>query len=429
MKPAESTAFATVRVESRAHPTHDGSVPRQCVLDASGTGAWERVGGISPIARMLYHLDRLGIEEVVVLLSSDRGLKGLETWTGGLRLREARKDAQLSLAGNLLSMARIDRRFLYLDAAHLVDPRLIKALAAASETTLAFMDPRDARNGTVRAGLLHVDDLPAWAEEGDAALARRSKPLFPSSIDPYSPEIRGPLTPYFLEVRSREDALEATRLLIRSQQKHVMDLPAEFIDPPFENALTFWLCRTSISPDMVTLIGGAVAFFVAWLFWHGHFVAGALLTFVVEILDGVDGKLARTKLQFSRFGRHEDIFDYFCENSWYVALGVGLSASTPGNWPFFAAALLIFSDTVDNVLYALAGKWHGKSIDLYRPFDAAFRRIAGRRNIYGFMFIVGFVAGFPLQTFILAAAWAAVTAAIHLVRLIQFGRAVARGCG
>lgn len=428
MSPAESGPIASVPAEPDASSAFDRPL-RQCVLDASKPWAWEQVGGIPLIARTLYHLDKAGIEEVTVLLGPDRDTAGLKRWRGGLKLREARKDDGMSMALNLLSIAGLDRRFLFLDAARLMDPRLIRALIAAQETTLAFIDPQDAKEGAVRAGSFDAELLPLWAEEGDAALVLRSKQLFPSSIDPYSPELRGPLTPYFLEVRSADEAAQATRLLIRSQQKHVMDLPAEYIDPPFENRLTFWLCQTPVSPDMVSMIGGAVAFFVAWLFWHGHFAVGALLTFPVEILDGVDGKLARTKLQYSKFGQHEDIFDYFCETSWYVALGVGLSRLAASDWPFFAAALLILSDTLDNIFYTLAGKRHGKSIDLFGPFDAAFRRIAGRRNIYGFIFIAGFLAGFPLQTFTFAAVWAAITAAVHLVRLIQFGETHARVSG
>jgi phosphatidylglycerophosphate synthase len=223
-------------------------------------------------------------------------------------------------------------------------------------------------------------------------------------------------------VCSEGEADKATRLLINSQQKFVMDFPAEFIDPPFENALTYHLSKTWVTPNMVTFAGALVAAVVAWLFWHGYFLAGAFLIFPVEVLDGVDGKLARTKLEFSKLGRHEDVIDFFCENSWYVSLGVGLSTIWPGSLPAVLAGLLIFSDTADNLFYTFSGKWHGTSIDLFSPFDGRFRRFAGRRNIYGFMFITGFLLGYPLQTFALVACWAAITAAIHGVRLMQYGR-------
>jgi phosphatidylglycerophosphate synthase len=229
-----------------------------------------------------------------------------------------------------------------------------------------------------------------------------------------------------MEVSSQKEARKATSLLIRTQQKQVMDLPAQFIDPPFENMLTRLLCNTPVTPNMVTFAGVAVGALVAWLFWHGCFLPGAICMFIVEVLDGVDGKLARTKLHFTNLGHYEDLIDYFNETSWYVALGVGLghTALTPS--PAFLASLLICSDTSDNILYTLASKWYGRSIDLFSCFDRAFRRIAGRRNIYGAMFIVGFSLGYPLYTFAIAAVWAGVTAAIHGCRVFQFGRGAKR---
>lgn len=396
--------------------------PRQAVLDACHEGAWEVVGGIPLIARSLYHLGRLGMEEAVVLIGPGSSPVSLRKWQGGMRLREVRKSDGGSAPSAILSVPGLDWRFLYLDAAHLIGPRFLETLIAASETTLGFMCREDKAGGVIRAGLLHAEDLCAWVDEGSSALVTRSKPLFPEDVEGFSPEIRGVLKPYFIEVRSEAQAREATHLVISSQQKFVMDLPAEYIDPFFENTLTYWLCQTPVTPNMVTIAGAAVAVLIAWLFWHGYFATGALLTFVVEVLDGVDGKLARTKLQFSWIGRQEAVVDYFCENSWYAALGVGLSTAAGGTYPYLLSALMILSDTVDNILYTLAGKWHGKSIDLFGTFDAAFRRIAGRRNIYGFMFMAGFLAGYPLQTFAMASFWAAVTATVHAVRLFQFRR-------
>jgi phosphatidylglycerophosphate synthase len=205
-----------------------------------------------------------------------------------------------------------------------------------------------------------------------------------------------------------------------------MDLPAQFIDPPFENMLTRLLCNTPVTPNVVTFFGVGAGALVVWLFWHGHFWAGALTIFLVEILDGVDGKLARTKLHYTKLGQYEDLIDYFNETSWYVALGVGLCGTGLNPSPALLAGLLICSDTADNIVYTLANKWYGKTIDLFSPFDRAFRRIAGRRNIYGFMFIIGFSFGYPFQTFAIVALWAALTASIHSFRLFRYGRMMKR---
>jgi phosphatidylglycerophosphate synthase len=208
-----------------------------------------------------------------------------------------------------------------------------------------------------------------------------------------------------------------------------MDLPARYIHPPFENALTSLLLKTPISPDGVTAIVALVAFLVTWLFWHAYFLSGAFLSLVVDILDGVDGKLARTKLQFSWLGKHEDIIDYFYENSWYVALGVGLNTLTGSNLPLLCAALLVISDTADNIFYTLAGKWYGRSIDLFSRFDGSFRLIAGRRNIYGSLFIIGFSLGYVFQTFVIVTLWALITATIHGFRLRRYGENLERPRG
>lgn len=398
--------------------------PPLVVLNACHPGAWQRVGGVPLVARTLFHLNQFGIKRVALLLKTDRIPEDLRAWQKNLRLEPLR--VKEDIPGTLLALKDPGPSLVYIDAAHLIDPRLIRALAVASEPTLAYIDSSDREREAIRAGFLRGEDLQTWRIHGKGNLTRQVRPLLPEDIDPFSPEIRGPLRPYFVEVLSQDDARKATSVLIRSQQKQVMDLPAQFIDPPFENMLTRLLCNTPITPNIVTFLGVGVGVLVAWLFWHGHFLAGALTIFLVEILDGVDGKLARTRLHYTKLGRYEDLIDYFNETSWYVALGVGLRGTGLNPSPALLAGLLISSDTTDNIVYTLANKWYGKTIDLFSPFDRAFRRIAGRRNIYGFMFIIGFSFGYPFQTFAIVALWAALTASIHGFRLFQYGRIMKR---
>lgn len=398
--------------------------PPLVVLNACSPGAWQRVGGVPLAARTLFHLDQFGIERAVLLLKTEKIPEDLKAWQKSLRIEPLRLTEDIPTA--LLALNNSGPSLVYIDAAHLIDPRLVRALTLASEPTLAYIDPSDRERESIRAGFLRREDLQTWLEQGKGNLIRHVRSLLPEDIDPFSPEIRGPLVPYFKEVHSREDAREATWILIRSQQKQVMDLPAQFIDPPFENMLTRLLCNTPITPNIVSFLGVGVGVLVVLLFWHGHFLAGALTIFLVEILDGVDGKLARTKLHYTKLGQYEGLIDYFNETSWYVALGVGLQNTGLSPSPALLACLLICSDTMDNVVYALANKWYGKTVDFFGPFDRAFRRIAGRRNIYGFMFIIGFSLGYPFQTFAIVALWAALTASIHGLRLFQYGRKMKR---
>ncbi len=415
-----------VKLNKQSHcPKQDEKAkPSLAVINACQPGAWERVGGIPLVARALFHLGAFGVSRVALLLGTDQNPADLKKWEKNLQVEVLRSEEEIPQA--LLNIQDLEPTLIYIDAAHLIDPRFIHALTVAPGPTMVYIDSSDRNREAIRLGFLTREDLEIWSREGKAALIRRSSTLLPEDIDPFSPEVRGPLRPYFMEVSSREEARRGTSLLIRSQQKQVMDFPAQFIDPPFENMLTRLLCSTPVTPNMVTFAGVVAGVGVIWLFWHGYFLAGAIGMFVVEILDGVDGKLARTKLHFTELGEYEDLIDYFNETSWYVALGVGLAHSGFNIWSGYLAGLLICSDTADNILYTLATKWYGKSIDFFGPFDRAFRRIAGRRNIYGMMFIVGFALGYPAYTLAAVAAWAAVTAIIHGCRVFQFARAIKR---
>ncbi len=397
------------------------SSPPLVLLNVRPPGAWEIVGGITLVARMLYHLESLGLKKAVLLTEGDKDFSDLKRKPQKIEIQWVKTKGEIPT--DLEAFAVLSERFIYLDASHLVDPLLLSALVTSAATPILLaMDKSDRGKAAVRAALLNREDLMLWAQQGSSAVISKAQFLFPEDVDPFRPEIRGPLKPYFLEIRTGKDARMATMLLIRSQQKHVMDLPARYLHPPLANALTALLVRTPIPPNLVSIGTASIAFLISWLFWHGYFFPGALLTFLVDVLDGVDGKLARTKLQFSRLGKREDVLDYLYETGYYVSLGVGLSALSGGSFPLFFAGLMVAADTADNVFYTLSGVWYGKSIDLFSPFDARFRLIAGRRNIYCSMFIIGFGLGFPLQTFAAASFWAAITATVHGLRLRRCGR-------
>jgi phosphatidylglycerophosphate synthase len=405
-----------------AHRHDDGSGAGgpQIVVDARAASSWEKVGGVPAAGRIIFHLNGLGATSAVVLIRDGQATASVRRWQGTMTLRivPERDGANRMLP----SVVRRDRDLLFIDAAHLFDPRLLARLFAAGETTLLFRDRADMDGRHIRAAFIKAPDVTPWLEGAPDGPADKAEHLFPGDVDAFQPDIRGELRPYVIPIGSKAEARKATWFLIKSQQKKVMDLPAQYLDPFFENRLTRLLAGTPVTPNMVTVLCALVAVGVAWFFWNGFFIAGAWGTFIVEVLDGVDGQLARTKLIFTKLGRHEDVIDYFYENSWYCAIAVGLGATSIDSLPALLACLMVVSDTADNIFYNASGRWHGKSIDLFSPFDAAFRRIAGRRNIYGFMFIIGFTAGYPLHTFAAAAFWSALTAFVHGLRLYAYGR-------
>jgi phosphatidylglycerophosphate synthase len=394
--------------------------PPIVLVNACPPGAWEIVGGISLVTRILYQLDDLGLKRATLVTAGDKDLSDIKRRPKNMEIRWMKTKGEI--LSDLESLTALSERVIYLDAGHLVDPRLLHALVSAATPTRLVIDNADIERHAVRAALLTRQELMLWVRQGPSALNGRARAILPEEVDPFNPETRGPLRPYFMEIRSAEDARRATRELIRSQQKQVMDLPARYLHPPLADFLTELLVQTPVHPNLVTIATASISILISWLFWHGYFFPGAMLTFVVDVLDGVDGKLARTKLQYTRFGRREDLLDWLCQTGYYVSLGVGLKAISEGNASFILAGLIIVADTADNIFYTLSGAWYGKSIDLFSPFDGRFRLIGGRRNIYSSMFIIGFALGFPLQTFAAASFWALITATVHGIRLRQYGR-------
>jgi phosphatidylglycerophosphate synthase len=241
--------------------------------------------------------------------------------------------------------------------------------------------------------------------------------LKPEMLDTYSPTHRGPVPFYLLTVTTPEEAKVATRTLIRAAQKCALDLPALVLDPVFENRLVFWLCNTRITPNQVTVFTGLLGVCIAFLFLHGWLRLGITLAYAVEVLDGVDGKLARTKLQTSRLGELEHVLDFFMEHAWYLTITSFLVTSTnDAQWWWIGGGLMV-SDLLDNLLYYAGHIWLGKQLDELGLFDRGFRLIAGRRNIYAWMWMFGFWAGLPTHVFVVALVWALVTVGVHSVRL------------
>ena len=68
----------------------------------------------------------------------------------------------------------------------------------------------------------------------------------------------------------------------------------------------------------------------------------------------------------------------------------------------------------------------GRLLDDVAPFDRAFRLIAARRNVYVWILACGFLLGAFPQSYAAICGWAAVSAAVHLVRSIWICDAAAR---
>lgn len=222
------------------------------------------------------------------------------------------------------------------------------------------------------------------------------------------------------------EAAEATTSVIKAAQKGCLDWPARFIHPPIEDGLVRLLGPTPVTPNMVTLFVAAISLAAGVAFAFGWLWTGLALALVSGPLDGVDGKLARARIEFSRWGDLEHVLDKIAEYGWYLALAAHF-AVTQGHAPWLVAALIILFALAEALGGEFFRRFTGKQLDDAGAFERRFRLVSGRRNTF-FWTLVPFAAfGAWYAGFVAIAAYAVATFFVMQYslfrRLAEYGRA------
>jgi len=114
------------------------------------------------------------------------------------------------------------------------------------------------------------------------------------------------------------------------------------------------------------------------------------LPLIFGIVDGLDGKQSRVKIEMTERGKWEHYLDYLIEN--FVVGGYRFSfvAKRPISERvlFFRSARRIAA--MDEFAKRRAKMAKGRLLDDVTPFDRAFRLIAARRNVYVWIWRVVF---------------------------------------
>lgn len=372
---------------------------------------WQRTGvpgGVALLERQMRQLRALGHDPPVLLVPQGDPAPVLPDGLAVGDLVEVPAGARTPAAALASAAATLPADFLFLAADRLVDRRVIEALAAHEGPRLVC-GSGDAPEPVGRLSAAAV-------RTHGSALAERAARLRIETLDPYVPELRGIAAPYVLSVRTDAERRAAWRVLLDHVQKRCLDLPGQYFDSPFENALVRRLAPTRVTPNQITLATTLVACVVGVLFLRGWLRVGVVLALVVGILDGVDGKLARLKLATSRLGELEHVADFFYESLWYLTIGAHLRTTTGLTAFGYAAGAMVALDLCDSLLYAAVRARTGRMLDELSPFDRAFRRIGGRRNVYVWILVPGVVSSHAGAAFVVAVSWAAVTVGVHALR-------------
>jgi len=195
----------------------------------------------------------------------------------------------------------------------------------------------------------------------DSKLRRADLPM----LEPLSPE--------------REQYLEDQ--LYGNSYKGVTDLVTKWLWPQLAKRLVRFCARRAITPNQVTLVSFVLVLVTGYLFYLGYFGWGLLAAWIMTLLDTVDGKLARVRVEASKLGHLFDHgIDLVSPPFWYLLWAMGLA-----HWgldvKLSLIAILLFPGYIAGRLAELAfQKICGGSLFAWRPFDSWFRLITARRN-------------------------------------------------
>ena len=387
--------------------------------------------GRSPFQRHLKHLGGLGVRRIVVPLASSDGTAGIE--------EQCRQQAPPVLLDGC-EMVFVDPRaeghsdpleggdpVVLVAADSVLDPRLYRAVFSAAGPAWVGDRPvpsdrsdDQGSDSVVAVGLRTVGGSPTGESMAQTGLVGGPEQrILVEEIDAYIPDLRRTLRPYWVSARSADDRGRAADMIMDSAQKGVLDLPARYLHPPAENLLARFLSRTFVTPNHVTFVTAITGFTATYLFATGWYGLGLVLALVTNVLDGVDGKLARIKLQTSPFGDVLDhTLDVSFEFSWYAALGWGLSGGVVRSGPFGAALALIAVMISTRGISGVYKLITGRQIHDHRAFDRAVRLVAGRRNIYVMLLLGGFLVGRVGAAFTLCLWWALGTLGVYVARTL-----------
>lgn len=220
----------------------------------------------------------------------------------------------------------------------------------------------------------------------------------------------------WIDVDTEEDLKRAERSLLKSIQKR--NHFASYYNAPFEDKVTYFISKyTSITPNKVTVFTNISAYSVALLFLTGHLLLASILTFIVSMLDGVDGKLARLKHLINKSGKLEHSFDLLWETSWIIAFSLALS-DTLGNLPL-ALALIILAFDFFNRHISMQFNLIMGDLRKQSRFDRIFGLIDARRNTYLWYILAGVLIKRPIFSLVAILFHAMLTSAVYATRTLQ----------
>lgn len=377
--------------------------------------------GLDPLDRFVRTLRRLKWAPYRVVLSGPEMPIRIPP---GFRAAPEAGDTAFRLRGALRTAG--DAPVLALDAATVIDPRLVRYMAEDDDDPAALRVALGGE-GEERAGILRLTQkegalLPERAADVSSvaaavAAAQPAAVVRPETVPAFVPTLRRSVPYYLFCVRGKAAARRVERRLFGWNYKGSTDFMTKWVYPPLVWRLVKLATAGGIPANVITVASAILTFAAVPLFAMGVFWAGLACAYAMSVLDSVDGKVARLTLSDSAFGNILDHgLDIVHPPLWYAAWAWGLGAREAGDPLAITAALLIAFYVGDRLVLMLAKARFRRGLHAMRPLDAAVRTWIARRNVNLVIFTVGLLVGQAPAAFLLICFWQGATMLWHAVR-------------
>jgi len=410
------------------------------ILIADAPEALTELCGVNLLERLLRILQRLGFRSAVVFSTTPEIVEAelaKRSWAREQITVPLASSAIGPLTPQLILEQSSAGRFLIVPANIYCDARLLAALCAKdSSAALVDSNPPEFARSLIRNPcgpalvtrdfLFALSPAPFFEELKNKIDNREIDIVNAAEENDYIVSMRRHVRPLCFPAPPERSRRVAERVILDSAQNGTLDLPA-YIHGPIETALISLLCKTRITPNQITIAGFIIGCSATVAFAVGRTGLGIIAALIFGIVDGLDGKQARVKIETTESGKWEHHLDFFIENSWWAAIAFQLWRS--GQFPnaFYFFALLVGSRLLHEFAKRPVKMAKGRLLDDVAPFDRAFRLIAARRNVYVWILACGFLLDAFPQSYAVICGWAAFSAAVHLMRSIWICHGAGRG--
>lgn len=248
-----------------------------------------------------------------------------------------------------------------------------------------------------------------------------------NSMESYVASRRLYIVPFMNEVLTQENARRTENALFEYSYKGGMDFIYLYVYKPFVKMITKVLCKTTITPNQITIgyFGVAIAAIIS--FAMGYQLAGLTLSLITMLADATDGMLARLTFQTSHMGHLLDKVSHsIYHNIWYIAIAIGLAELEFDPNHKIALSLIILFFLI-KLVTTIFNRRFGLSLYDRTSIDKFFRLVTGGKwNLNMLILFIGEFIGEFEAAFWSIAWWGSISLVYWTIRALIAGRQLRR---